>query len=115
MATEVTSEEVIAYAPEMSTEGDERITLFIGFAGDFVSETKWGKKYKQGIILMCCHLLKMAALDRAGAAGSVTAERVGEMSRSYSAPPADNEMAQSSYGQTFLMLRKTLVITPMVV
>lgn len=115
MATEITPEEVIAYAPEFESEGTERVALFIEFAGNFCIETKWGKKFKLGIILATCHLLKMASAERAGAAGSVTSESVGEMSRSFSAPPNDNEFLQTSYGQMFVALRKTLVITPMCV
>jgi hypothetical protein len=112
---EVTAQDIKNYAQEMQSEGNQRIEMFIEFGRLFVSETKFGAKSKLGIILITCHLITMA--NRDGTGGAVTSERVGELARSYgqASGNSNQELASTAYGQQFLMLRKTLVITPLVV
>lgn len=111
----VTSEEIKAFAPELQSESDARIGMFIEFGKTFVNESKWSNKYKLGLILISCHLITIA--NRGGTGGAVTSERVGELARSYGQASGNgtDEMASTSYGQQFLMLRKTLLFTPIVV
>ncbi len=111
----VTASDIKAFAKEFEGENDTRIELFVEYATAFVNENKWGRKYKLALILIACHLLTLG--DREGNGGPVTAESVGELSRSYGQTTGseDPELASTSYGQQFLSLRKTLVITPLIV
>lgn len=113
MATEVTAEDVKAYATEYAQANDTRIELFLEYSDNFINEEFWGRKYKMAKVLMTCHLMKMD--ERNGTGGAITSERVGDLQVAYAAPDAKNgELGSTSYGQTFLSLRKTLTITPMV-
>ncbi|WP_448510326.1 DUF4054 domain-containing protein [Immundisolibacter sp.] len=113
MPIAITSTDITNVAPELSTQANERIELFIEYARLFVNEAKWEAKAKFGTILYCCHLLTLAT--RGGAGGSVASEKVGELQVNYSTPQTDVELNSTSYGQMFLQLRKTLPFTPLVV
>lgn len=113
MATVVTAAQVKAYAPEMVAQSDPRVELFIGYAGDWVSETQFERKYTQAIILMTCHLLTMAG--RSGTGGAVVSEKVGDLSVNYAAASPDDTLAATSYGQLFQQLKRTIKKTPLVV
>jgi len=111
----ITSQDIKEFAPELQSESETRISMFIEFGKTFVNETKWANKFKLGHILITCHLITMA--NRGGQGGAVTSERVGELARSYGQASGNgtDELASTSYGQQFVMLRKTLLITPFVV
>lgn len=113
----VTPEDIQAYAPEFASTSDERLQLFIDYAWNFVAESKWARKTKMAVVLMTCHLLTRSNQAASGVAGPITAERVGELSRSYAnnVNSLNPELSGTSYGQDFLALRKTLLITPIVV
>lgn len=113
MATQVTAAQVKEFAPEMGAQTDARVDLFIGYAGNWVDEGQWGRKYTQAIILMTCHLLTMAG--RNGSGGSVTAEKVGDLSVSYGQGNPDDGLSVTSYGQLFQQLKRTIKKTPLVV
>lgn len=113
----VTASDVTNVASEFSSENPTRIEAFIEQARLFVCETAWGDRAKTAIIYYTAHLLKLEKIEASGAAGPVTAERVGDLSRSYgqSAGGEASELAQTGYGRIILQLRKGLLITPMVV
>ncbi len=99
-------------APELASQTQERVDLFIEYARLFVNEEKWGSKAKFGIILYTCHLLTLSTQDGRNA---LTSEKVGELQTNYAAPQADDELSQSPYGVMYKNLRRTLPFTPLVV
>lgn len=113
----VTPTDVTNVATEFATEDPARIELFIDIARQYVCETAWGDKAKTAIILYTAHLLTLAKYAANGAAGPITSEKVGELSRNYgsSADSEAGELAQTPWGKIILSLRKTIIITPMVV
>lgn len=113
MATQVTAAQVKEFAPEMDAQSDTRVELFIEYAENWVDEGQWGRKYVQAIILMTCHLLTIAG--RTGSSGSVTAEKVGDLSVSYGATDPADGLSVTSYGQLFQQLKRTIKKTPLVV
>ena len=107
-----TATEVKSYADKFSTTADSKVTLFIENASLWLNETKWGRKYKMGVILMACHLLELDS--RGGAGGAIASESLGEASVSYALGKAESELDDTSFGRQFKSLRKTLPITPFV-
>jgi hypothetical protein len=70
-----------------------------------VSETALGAKARTGLMLYTAHLLAATSKETAGAAGALTSERVGDLSRSYAAPAAEaSRLETTSYGQQYKQL-----------
>lgn len=128
---DVSKDDVLVYAPEFSDLPEEVVDSIIELARSFVSETKWDTKAKQGICLMTAHLLKELGFTYdeeedettntgTDVTGPVASEKVGDLARSYGTfdfskgSEGDQLLATTKYGKTFLMLRKTLLFTPMV-
>lgn len=100
-------------APELSTESPDRINRFIGFASLSVNTSVWGSKSDLGTGYLAAHMMTMS--NRKGRSG-VTMEKVGDLARSYAPTDTDDgALGQTSYGQEFLRLRKSLLITPIIV
>lgn len=124
MELPITPEKVRIFAPEFKDLSDEEIQMYIDLADSFLCTKKWGAKAAQGLMLMTCHLMKTMGLGAtgggsSGAVGPVTSERVGDLSRSYATAnvgsgATDNLLAMTRYGQLLVLLRKTMVFTPMV-
>lgn len=121
--------DVIGVAPEFKAfaeteDGPDAIKLVIGFARSFVNESRWGSRAKLGICLMTAHLMKELGYGGApkdsGITGAVTSEKVGDLQRSYGqinlqkASDSNQLLITTTYGKTFLMLRKMLLTTPIV-
>lgn len=115
MSITITSSDVTNVAPEFASESSERVGIFIEYARLFVSESKYGDRAKFAIILYTAHLLTLS--NREGSGGAITAEKVGDLQRSYSTTPKaeDYDLSQTSYGGMVLQLRKTLLVTPFMV
>ncbi len=128
---DITAADVAALAPEYATlagttAGALQIDTVIAYARTFVNETRWGEaKAKFGTILMTAHLLKTLSFGAevgldAGASGAVTMKKVGDLQVSYSvatvqgASVLDQLLLTTSYGRNFIMLRKTVLTTPLV-
>lgn len=112
MAFVADTEHVKIIAPELASESDARIELFIDLAKLSVNESVWGDKYELGVAVMTAHLMTMANSGGAGV-GPVTSEKVGDLSRSYAAGDANDTLMSTAYGKWFVQLRKELVITPL--
>lgn len=109
----VTASLVTDLAPELLTESPDRINRFIGLASLSVNSTIWGSKADLGTGLLAAHMMTMS--NRKGRSG-VTSEKVGDLARSYAPTDTDDgALGQTSYGQEFLRLRKSLLITPIIV
>lgn len=108
----ISADTVIKVAPELSSEETSRINYFITEAGRYINSVTWGAKADFAHALYTAHLMTISGLS--GSAG-VTSERVGDLSRSYAVNASDDSLASTSYGKQFMSLRKSLVITPIVV
>lgn len=111
----ITPTDVTNVAPEFSGITQERIDIFVGIVESFVCENVFGASAKNAVLFYLLHLLTMSA--RSGTAGNITAERVGELSRSYGSNPSgeNSELAQTSYGMIYLNIRKANVMTATIV
>jgi hypothetical protein len=119
----VTSSDVLAIAPEFSSESPSRINALIAVATQFVNPHAWGPKTDIAIIYYTAHLLSVTpsasgATGASTARGPISQEKVGDISTSYSAGGSSvsstsrTSFNASSYGQIFEEMKKTLVITP---
>lgn len=107
---------VKSIAPELQSESDTRIDLFIEIAKLRNDEDTWLTKYDYAVALDACHEITMA--NRAGSGGPVTMEKAGQLSVSYGSFQSGKYQIPyelTSYGIMYINLRKTLLITPLVV
>ncbi len=118
---QVDPEDITNVAPEFESVDPDVIEFWIESARDYVAESRWGTKAKRGIMFMAMHLMSRNGLgDNAsiGGVGAVVSETVGGISTTYdvaSSSSADGSaLGLTSYGEMFLMLRKTIVGTPLV-
>lgn len=103
-------------APELTDESDVRIDLFIDICKLRNDAGVWGDKYDYAVALDACHELTMA--NRRGSGGPVTSERVGDLAvgyGSFQAGKLQSPYDMTAYGQMYINLRKTLLVTPIVV
>lgn len=116
MSIVVEPSDVTNVAPELSGETPERIQFFIDYAQSFVNECKWGAtKGKLGVTVMAAHLLTMS--NREGKSGQITSEKVGDIQQNFGGAVSggDAELGQTAYGTQFVMLRKTILTSPLIV
>lgn len=120
----VSYSDIIAFASEFSTVPSQTISTYIVYASLSVNVSVWRYKADFATILLTCHLLKMKsvadAIAGSGSSGPVISEKVGDLSRTYgafvsgAAGKDPTSLGQTTYGQEFLRLQKSLIITPMV-
>lgn len=105
-----------SYFPEFVSLSDAFIQLYIDQAILSVNVNIWGNKSELGVAYLTAHLLTIIGRGGTGAAGPVTQESVGDLSRSYAqvSIPNVNEYGLTSYGQEYFRLRKSLPISPLV-
>lgn len=102
------------------TDGD-LIALFISDAKTEISEVRWGRFYKRGVMALTAHLLRLRQLaeQSQGQANRATnSENAGELSVSYqpiTLTGTDADFALTAYGQEYLRLRKLVGVGVMVV
>lgn len=107
---------VRAIAPELAGESEPRIDIFIEIAEGRNAESVWGDLWEKAVALDACHELTMA--NRSGAGGPINNQKVGDVSVGYgSFKSGKNDVPYdlTSYGQMYLNLRKTILVTPIVV
>jgi len=97
-------------APEFSEVTNTKLNEITEFVQYQINEVCWGNRAPQGLALLVAHTLTVA--ERGGTSGSITMEKVGDLSRSYSAPQGNDGLDSTSYGKEFKRLRKMLVISP---
>jgi len=110
------ADDVVALAPQFA--GNASIDTMITIATPLVPYAAWGEQTALGVTWMTCHLLQIAANGSAGgggAAGPITADKAGDVSRSYGSAGgggwADAGLSETVYGRQFLQLRGSLAIT----
>lgn len=104
-------------APELSTESDARINIFIAFAENSVYRAYFKANADLAVTLMAAHFLTVSKAQGAGHAGNVTSVSVGQMSKSFGGVTQDGKIDGSlldatSYGRWFKQLRSQGVRTP---
>lgn len=110
----ISSSTVLNVAPELSSVSSERMSYFITEASRYINSTKWGAKSDFAHALLTAHLLTIS--NKNGISGEVIEEKVGDLSRKFSSSGSDvSSLASTSYGKQFLQLRKSLIISPMVI
>lgn len=70
-------------APELSTVSDGGIEAFVEDARLELNPERWGRLYDRALALLTAHLASLANIELAAAAGPVTSESVGSVSRGY--------------------------------
>lgn len=100
--------------PEFSAYTNPQIQFWLDLATSQVNPNVFAEKTDSAVRVLTAHYLDLAG--RGGAAGPVTSERVGGLSRSYGTVSAEaSELASTSYGSIFLSILRTLPVTPRVV
>ena len=123
MAVIISASDVTNVAPEFTCLQESEINAFIEIAKTLICETKWGDKYRVAVSLLTAHLMKeigMGSDTSSSQSGPVTSEKVGDLAVTYGSVTAqggsvtDNLYMTTKYGRLFLLIKKTLSITPMV-
>ena len=115
MTVTTTPTEIKVKFPEFVSLDDAFIQIMINDALLMVNQTAWISKSKTAIEYMTAHLLELSS--RAGNAGVVACEKVGDLSRSYSVASAEagsGSLGETSYGKFFLSMRKTIPKGPII-
>lgn len=105
-----------SYFPEFASLSDGFIQLYIDQAVLSINTAVWLGKSELGVAYLTAHLLTLINRGGNGQAGPLTQESVGDLSRSYGQVtiPNANEYSLTVYGVEYLRLRKSLIISPMV-
>lgn len=97
-------------APEFASADSSRVDRLVAIATLQVPIDKWGAQQDLGVAYLVAHMLKLGDLRGAGA---VTAEAVGDLSRSYGGlgnsvgGKDDDDLELTSYGRTWKRLRRS--------
>jgi len=110
----ITSTDVINVAPELSSVATSRIDDFIAFAKPYINFPLWDDKADFAHSLFTAHLLTLSN-NTGSATTNVKSEKVGDLSRSFEGPKSDELLSSTSYGSMFLSLRRSLLISPIVI
>jgi hypothetical protein len=106
-------------APEFASESDETIEAFLGYAALQMSPTNWNGLYSLGCAYLAAHMLKTTAMSTDGdtvGGGPISAERVGDLSRSFQNGGTANWAWKSTrYGIEYLRLRALIPGGPLLV
>lgn len=110
-------EDIKSVAPELASETNETIQIFLNMALLRVDAKVWGLYRDMGVIFLVAHLLTLK--KRRGAAGQVTEQKVGDVLVQYADMTVGKHMdmsyIQTVYGIEYVQLRDLVVITPMVI
>lgn len=99
-------------APEFCDKTPQDLERFLSYAALSVDAVKWGSLTDLATLYLAAHLL---SISKNGDHGPVTSETVGDLSQSYASGDATDNLMMTGYGREFLRLRRSLVITPLVV
>jgi hypothetical protein len=105
-----TLEEFLTIFPEFASMG-AKANFFYPLALDQVATNQFGNSYAYAVYLLTAHM--MTSLTSAGS-GIKTSERVGDVAISYHIIDNEEELSSTKYGIEFLRLRKSKVISTLV-
>lgn len=103
----------LEYFPDFSTESNDRINLFLTESARYVNTNVWGAKANFAQALYTAHLISTG--NSGASSGSLSSDKVGDLSQNYSTQTSDTSLGATSYGLQFLQLRKSLLLSPMVI
>lgn len=95
MAEAVTKAYLVLHFAEFADETEIRITDLNETAELLIKESVFGDMTRYARMLYIAHLLKLSLLQ---GSGGVTAEKVGDLSRSYASPADGAVLSMTSYG-----------------
>lgn len=100
--------------PEFESETNKRIQFFIDMAERKINRPIFGDKADDAVCLMSAHLLTLGS--RGGNGGAITGEKVGDLSRNYSAGNSDKKgpHGSTSYGEMYDDLLRSCRAVPRV-
>ncbi len=111
----VTAAQVKAFAPAFAAVADSVVNLWLGFAPTFLSAGKLGDDYDQAVLLWTCHQLQSSTGGAAGAGGSVTMRKAGDVEVQYSGTPVGAGTYQTTHwGRMLVLLLRTCAGSPRV-
>ncbi len=106
----ITWADVLKVAPALSTMSPDQQTLFLGFASTTLNATEFGDKYDMACIYFVAHLATVTKNGANGPGGPVSAESVGQVSRSYAVPQAsDPSWGSTMFGRMYQMIVNSLL------
>ena len=80
--------------------------VYLADAEAEIDSSKWGDMYQRGRAHLALHMAFLATSSGRGPAGALTAESLGDMSRSYAAPSLSHVLESTNYGIEFLRLKR---------
>jgi len=110
LTVSVTASDIRDHFAEFSGLSDTVINRWKAQAERRVNVSQWGEKADDAVLWLTAHLLKVTsslACGQSGASGPVTAQKVGDLSVSYSVPTRMSQtfLASTTYGQYYLTLK----------
>lgn len=114
-------EEVLVYANgDLDALDPEVLQEIVDATALMISLDAWGLKAFDGHLNLAAHFgSKAKSATSASPSGAVTSRSIGALSISYgtaAAPAAsDGDLSSTSYGQLYLMLKRTLLVPPMAI
>jgi hypothetical protein len=123
MAVTVDDVRDVSLRGEFDDVTDQQITDRITLAETFVNRTVWDTAASGGedlgdfgVKFLAAHFLAVDLRGTVAAAGPVTAEAAGGLSRSYGLGVAisfdESMLGRTIYGQRFLQIKRTLLLSP---
>ena len=103
MAVTVDKEYLVLHCAEFAGENEGRINDLNETAELVVNEGVFGVMTRYARMLYIAHLLKLSLLQ---GSGSVTAEKVGDLSRSHASPAEGPILSMTSYGVELKKLQR---------
>ena len=102
---------------EFASLNDSYIQQYITAAALTTSAAMFKAGEDHATSYLTAHLLTIAKRANGSITGSITQQKVGDLSRSYSAPTGFviNALEGTAYGQEYLRFRKTCLSSPLII
>jgi hypothetical protein len=112
----ITNQYFLAFFPEFESRPPATIDAYIEVATNRVPLNIWGSNGKYATALLTAHMLTISGKSGLGSGGgAVTAESVGDLSRSFATVgvpgSGDQELLTTRYGQAFVALRRETIVS----
>lgn len=99
-----------AIAPEFKKVSGSVLNVLTLQAEIQVKPDQWGSRENLGKAYLVAHMLKLA--QRKGSGGSITSQKVGDLSRNFNPGEIKDSYDQTSYGKEYKRIRRQLLISP---
>jgi hypothetical protein len=108
--------DIRARHPEFGDVGvfsDATLQFWLDIAARNINVTQWGGRADDALIELACHMMVQAQASGSASPSAVVSESVGGVSASYVSSSGelrnDTEISATSYGRTFLMMRRLIM------